>query len=603
MAAPARFVPPPTVSTAPFTTRPELVGSYGMVASTHWLASAAGMAVLEAGGNAFDAAAAAGFALQVVEPHLNGPAGDMALLFRPAGADEPVVLSGQGPAPRTATIDRFRVLGLEMIPGDGLLPAPIPGATDAWFTLLRDHGSLPLRDVLRYAMEYAESGYPVLQPIAAAIASVRERFCADWPGSAELYLDRDGTAAAVGARLRNPVLAATYRRLLDEAEGAATDPREQAEAARRAWGSGFVAEAIDRFVRLPTGDSTGRAHAGLLSGDDLAGYASAYEPPVAGRLRDRTVFKTGAWGQGPALLEHLGLLDGYGARNLRWGSASLVHLVVESAKLAYADREAWFGDGEDVPLAELLDPAYLAGRRALVGRSASLEFRPGSPAGRHPRLPSSVEVADSQAADVAAGARRPRDGDTCHVDVADRHGNVVSATPSGGWLMSSPVIRELGFPLGTRLQTAWLEPGLPNSLAPGRRPRTTLTPSIARDDDGRWLAFGTPGGDQQDQWQAVFLLGHVVGGLNLQAAVDAPTWHTNAFPSSFYPRTMQPGEIVVEARLGHRAISALRRRGHRVVVSGPWSLARISAVSFDPASNTLRAAANPRGMQGYAAGR
>ena len=597
-----RVVAPPTISTAPFTTRPELSGSFGMVASTHWLASASGMAVLEAGGNAFDAAAAAGFVLSVVEPHLNGPAGDMALLFRPAGEDAPVVLSGQGPAPRAATIGRFRDLGLDLIPGDGLLPAAVPGSTDAWLVLLRDHGSLPLREVLRYAIEYAETGYPVVQPIAGAIARMRERFDRDWPGSAALYL-RNGQAPAAGTWLRNPALAATYRRLLEEGEAAGPDTGAQAEGARRAWGRGFVAEAIDRFARSAFVDETGDAHAGLLTADDMAAYESTYERPAAGSFRDCAVFKTGPWGQGPTLLVHLGILDGFSARDLRWGSASLVHYVVETAKLAYADREAWLGDDPDVPLDGLLAPDYLAARRSLVGREASFELRPGRPEGRQPKISPFIRVGSGEAADVALGARVPRDGDTCHVDVVDRHGNLVSATPSGGWLTSSPVIPELGFPLGTRLQMAWLEPGLPNSLEPGRRPRTTLTPTIARASDGRWLAFGTPGGDQQDQWQAVFLLGHVVGGLNLQAAIDAPSWHTNAFPASFHPRSMQPGEVVVESRLGARIVAALRARGHAVVVSGPWSLGRLSAVSYDPADGTLHAAANPRGMQGYAVGR
>jgi gamma-glutamyltranspeptidase/glutathione hydrolase len=596
---------PPTVSSAPFTTRPELAGSFGMVASTHWLASACGMAVLEAGGNAFDAAAAAGFVLQVVEPHLNGPGGDMPLLFRRGVAGEVTVLAGQGPAPGGATIDAYRELGLDAIPGSGLLAAAVPGATDAWLMLVRDHGSLPLRAILRYAIEYAEGGHPIVQPVAAAIARVRDVFVEHWPSSAAVYLDH-GRAPAAGSRLRNPSLAATYRRLLDEAEAASADPAEQAEAARRAWRTGFVADAVDRFARLPAMDSSGRPHAGVLTAGDIAAWEPGYEQPVAGAFRDWTVFKTRAWGQGPVLLQQLALLDGFGARELRWGSSRLVHVVVECAKLAFADREAWYGDVSDVPLASLLGRPYNDARRGLIGEEASLELRPGSPDGRPPRLPT-LPAAPVQA-DLRAGLgdptleRAPERGDTCHVDVVDRHGNLVSATPSGGWLMSSPVIPELGFALGTRLQTMWLEPGLPNSLAPRRRPRTTLTPSIARRDDGRWMAFGTPGGDQQDQWQLVFLLGHVLGGLGLQEAIDAPTWHTTAFPSSFEPREIRWGEVVVESRLGAAVIRDLRRRGHRVVVSGPWSLARMSAVALDP-DGLLRAAANPRGMQGYAVGR
>ncbi len=195
-------------------------------------------------------------------------------------------------------------------------------------------------------------------------------------------------------------------------------------------------------------------------------------------------------------------------------------------------------------------------------------------------------------------------GDTCHLDVADRWGNIVSATPSGGWLQSSPVVPELGFALGTRAQMFWLDRDLPNSLAPGRRPRTTLTPSLARHrGTGRWLAFGTPGGDQQEQWQLCFWLAHTVRGLDLQAAIDAPAWHTTAFPSSFHPRETHPGEVVVESRVGGEVVADLRRRGHTVVVAGPWSLGRLSAVSTDPGSGILRGAANPRGMQGYAVGR
>jgi gamma-glutamyltranspeptidase/glutathione hydrolase len=289
----------------------------------------------------------------------------------------------------------------------------------------------------------------------------------------------------------------------------------------------------------------------------------------------------------------------------------VIHAGVEAVKLAMADREAWYGDVDDVPLAALLSPRYAAERRSLIGDSASLELRPGSPDGRRPRLPRLVtEHRPTDAGPRAAGAGEPTvdshgttRGDTCHVDVVDRWGNLVSATPSGGWLQSSPVIPELGFPLGTRAQMFWLEPGLPNSLAPGKRPRTTLTPTLALRGGVPALAFGTPGGDQQEQWQLCFWLAHVHSGLDLQAAIDAPAWHTTAFPSSFAPREMTPGEVVVEARVGDDVVDDLRRRGHRVTVSDPWSLGRLSAVSRDPDTGVLRAAANPRGMSGYAAGR
>jgi gamma-glutamyltranspeptidase / glutathione hydrolase len=590
-----------------FTTRPELAGTFGMVASTHWLASAAGMAVLEAGGNAFDAAVAAGFTLQVVEPHLNGPGGEVPILFARGGsaadAGRPVLLSGQGIAPAGATIDAFEHLGLDLVPGTGLLAATVPGAVCAWLTLLRDHGTQSLDAVLRFAIEYAETGHPLLPRVTATVASVSEHFRTSWPTSAATWLTSDGAPPDAGSLFRNSVLASTYRRLLLAARGPSREA--QIDAALTAWSHGFVAEAIDRFSRYPVRDDSGRAHSGFLTGNDLAGWTPTYEPPVTLDRQGWTLAKAGPWSQGPALLQALTMLD-----DVPPAGPDRVHASVEAVKLAMADREAWYGDVDDVPVDELLSSTYAAERRALIGDTASRALRPGSPGGRPPRLPSRITREGPRRAPAAPGTGEPTvsrsgttRGDTCHVDVVDRWGNLVSATPSGGWLQSSPVIPELGFPLGTRAQMFWLERGLPNSLAPGKRPRTTLTPSLALRDGVPALAFGTPGGDQQEQWQLCFWLAHVVDGLDLQAAIDAPAWHTTSFPSSFFPRDMTPGEVVVESRIGGDAVAALRARGHDVTVSGPWSLGRLSAVSRDPGTGILRAAANARGMQGYAAGR
>ena len=587
-----------------FTTRPELAGTFGMVASTHWLASAAGMAVLEAGGNAFDAAVAAGFTLQVVEPHLNGPGGEVPILFaRGDGTGGPGLLSGQGIAPAGATIEAFEQLGLDLVPGTGLLAATVPGAVCAWLTLLRDHGTQSLDAVLRFAIEYAETGHPLLPRVTATVASVSEHFRTSWPTSAATWLTSDGAPPDAGSLFRNSVLASTYRRLLLAARGPSREA--QIDAALAAWSHGFVAEAIDRFSRYPVRDDSGRAHSGFLTGNDLAGWTPTYEPPVTLDRQGWTLAKAGPWSQGPALLQALTMLD-----DVPPAGPDRVHASVEAVKLAMADREAWYGDVDDVPVDELLSSTYAAERRALIGDTASKALRPGSPGGRPPRLPSLITREGPRRAPAAPGTGEPTvsrsgttRGDTCHVDVVDRWGNLVSATPSGGWLQSSPVIPELGFPLGTRAQMFWLERGLPNSLAPGKRPRTTLTPSLALRDGVPALAFGTPGGDQQEQWQLCFWLAHVVDGLDLQAAIDAPAWHTTSFPSSFFPRDMTPGEVVVESRIGDDVIAGLRARGHDVTVSGPWSLGRLSAVSRDPGTGILRAAANARGMQGYAAGR
>ena len=631
-----------------FTTRPELAGTFGMVASTHWLASAVGMAVLEKGGNAFDAAVAAGFTLQVVEPHLNGPGGEVPVIGHDARRGETFVVCGQGTAPAAATTRAYTDLGLDLVPGSGLLAATVPGAFGGWLLLLREYGTLRLRDVLGYAIGYAQGGYPLVPAISWSIASVAELFREHWHSSAEVYLP-DGGVPAPGSLFANRPLAATYQRVLAEAEAASDDRDAQIEAARQAWYDGFVAEEIANFAATAVMDVTGERHRGLLTGHDLATWHARLEAPAAYEYQGLTVCKTGPWGQGPVFLQQLALLSGYDLTALEPGTAEYIHLVTEAGKLAFADREAWYGDPAftDVPLDDLLSAAYNDERRKLIGETASMELRPGRPAGREPRLPGFAthpfgtadfdspggrgsgdpgidpttgeplgRAAHAQSSpggttprtprgmpdgEASVSGMHPRRGDTCHLDVADRWGNVVTATPSGGWLQSSPVIPSLGFCLGTRAQMFALAPGLPATIAPGKRPRTTLTPTLALRDGEPYLAFGTPGGDQQDQWTLAFFLNHVNFGMNLQQAIDFPAFHSAHMPSSFYPRHAYPGRLDVESRAGDDVVGELRRRGHEVHVQPPWSLGRISAVARR--GGMLYAAANPRGMQGYAAGR
>ncbi|GAA4864803.1 gamma-glutamyltransferase family protein [Saccharopolyspora cebuensis] len=599
-----------------FTTRPEIAGTHGMVASTHWLASAAGMAVLEDDGNAFDAAVAAGFVLQVVEPHLNGPGGEVPALFATAEDPRPRALCGQGPAPAGATLGHYRdELGLELVPGTGFLATTVPGAWDGWLLLLRDHGTKTLREVLKYAIGYARGGFPAVEKIRTTIDTVRAMFTEHWPTSAQLWLT-DGATPAPGGLLRNPALADTWERLLAEAEAAGAGREAQLDAARRAWSQGFVAEAVEKFVATPHRDNSGRDHAGVLTAQDMADYQATYEEPLTAELgEDWTLAKFGIWTQGPALAQQLRLLEGLPVGYQDGiADADTVHAAVEAAKLAFADREAWYGDSADpAVLADLVSREYAASRRELIGDRASLELRPGAPGGRTPVLPRYVAEGrgleapkDPSGVGIGEPTVSPTGesrGDTVHLDVVDRWGNMVTATPSGGWLQSSPTIPELGFCLGSRAQMFWLEEGLPDSLAPGKRPRITLSPSLALRGGVPALAFGTPGGDQQDQWQLCFWLAHVHGGLNLQEAIDAPAWHTGAFPASFYPRGWEPGRLVAESRLGADRLDELRRRGHDVLDAGEWALGRLSAVSRDPETGLLRAAANARGAQGYAAGR
>jgi len=555
-----------------FTTRPELRGTFGMVASTHWLASAAGMAVLERGGNAFDAAVAAGFTLQVVEPHLNGPGGEVPAIFFAVHRDDPLVLCGQGVAPQAATIERFRELGHDLIPGSGVLAACVPGAFGGWLLLLRDFGTWRLEDVLAFAIDYADDGYPVAPGMRVAIEREAE-LIATWPATRELYLP----APEVGTQARNPTLAATYRRIVDESRGGSRE--DEIERARQIFYEGFVADEIDRFSRV---------EGGLLTGADLAAWRATLEPPATFDYRGVTVCKTQPWGSGPVALQQLALLQDFDVGELN--EEEFVHTVIECAKLAFADRDALYGDSGDVDLATLLSPEYNDRRRARIGGDASPDYEPGF--GRLPTL---------RAAMPLAGAGEPTRGDTVHLDVADRFGNVISATPSGGWLYGSPVIPALGWPLGTRAQMFWLEEGLPSSLRPGTRPRTTLSPGLALREGKPWLAWGTPGGDQQEQWAFHVLLRHVDRGLNLQQAIDAPEFHTDHLISSFYPRGFVRRSLEVEGRFDPAVIEGLRRRGHDIVVFPDWAIGRVAAVERE--GGQLRAAASARGMQGYAAGR
>jgi gamma-glutamyltranspeptidase / glutathione hydrolase len=584
-----------------FTTRPTLSGSFGMVASTHWLASQSAMGVLERGGNAFDAAVAGALVLQVVEPHLNGPGGDLVALVTPE-SQTTRVLCGTGPAPAGATIEHYRGLGLDTVPGTGYLAAPVPGAFDAWLLLLREHGSLEFADVAAPALHYAETGWPVLPAIARTIRDARDLFRDHWPTSAEHWLD-DGEAPAAGSTRTSPAWGASLRRLTDAAVGAAREDR--IEAVRREWAEGFVAHAIEQAVVHAVRDASGADHAGVITASDLAGWRATFEEPVSRTFRGDRVLKAGPWSAGPALLQALALLEPYSDEQLDPSTPAGAHLVLEALKLALADRDAHYGDSADVDLAALLSDGYTAERRALIAEWSSAELRPGRLPGREtwqPAVPRREPGGDAPSGVGEPTIGRPGAGDTCHLDVVDRHGNSISATPSGGWLQSSPYLHELGFALGTRLQMTWLDERSPSALKPGRRPRTTLSPTVVERADGTRIALGTPGGDQQDQWQLPMLLRVLVGGWGLQEAIDAPTLHTTSPIASFWPRDRTPGGAVVERPLGTDVLAELVVRGHDVTVAPANSLGRLSAVQRDP-DGRLHAAANARGMQGYAVGR
>ncbi|ACI57041.1 Gamma-glutamyltransferase [Rhizobium leguminosarum bv. trifolii WSM2304] len=590
-----------------FTTRPEILGTFGVVTSTHWIGSAVGISILEKGGNAFDAAVATGFVLQIVEPHLCGPGGDLPAVIYSKKKDKVEVISAQGPAPAGATIEHYTSEGLTLIPGDGLLATVIPGAFDGWMLMLRDYGTMSVRDVLEPAIYYAEHGHPLLPRVSATIKGLAAFFEKEWPTSYATWLP-GGSVPAAQANFRNPVLAETWKRVIAEAE-AKSGREAQVEAARDAFYRGFIAEKIDAYLKIAeVMDASGSRHKGVLTANDMATWSAAIEAPLTYDYHGWTIAKTGPWGQGPVFLQALSILKELDLAAMDPDGADFVHTVTEAMKLAFADREVYYGDPDfsDVPVAHLLSDAYASERRKLIGADASFDLRPGIVPGFEAQHDLTMKMLGAASGTGTVYeptmAHLEKRGDTVHIDVIDRDGNMVSVTPSGGWLQSSPTVPGLGFCLNSRAQMFWLKAGLPTSLAPGKRPRTTLTPSLGLYEGRPTLAFGTPGGDQQEQWQLSFFLRHVNHKLNLQAAIDHPLFHTAHFPSSFYPRTREPGSLMAEANFGPDVLDALTRKGHKLTVTDPWTIGRLTAARRDT-DGLLRAAATPRLMQAYAVGR
>ncbi|PBB98875.1 gamma-glutamyltransferase family protein [Mesorhizobium sp. WSM3862] len=599
------------------TSRPEIVGTFGVVTSTHWLATTVGISILERGGNAFDAAVAVGCVLHIVEPDMNGPGGDVPIVLWSVAKKRVDVVCGQGVAPAGASISKLRDMGFDIMPGAGHLPAVVPGSFGAWMLLLRDYGTMRPRDVLAPAISIARHGFITTPTVARMLGDVEGFFKQHWPSSAEVFL-LGGSAPRAGTLLCLPAQAETYERIVCESECVGSDRDAQIEAARRAWYEGFVAEAIDHFFRQPVTDTSGQAHAGFLTGDDLARWKAGVETPLTIDYGKYRVCKPGPWAQSPVMLQQLALLKGFDIAAMEPLGAAFVHTVQECAKLAFADRDAFYGDPAfaDVPIDRLLSSEYNEERRRLVAGEASQYIRPGRIDGYGGnislRASGSTDMAHSEMIVAMnrdglirqswASFLAKSHGDTCHLDIIDRWGNMVSATPSGGWMTGSPVVPGLGFSISARGQMFLLDERHPNALVPGKRPRTTLTPSLALRDGEPYLVFGTPGGDQQDQWALHAFLRHVDHGMNLQEAIDAPSFHTAHLLGSFYPREWVPGHLAVEAGFPGKTLAELDRRGHHLEISGVWGhYNSVSMAARD--GGILRAGASPRRMQCYAIGR
>jgi gamma-glutamyltranspeptidase/glutathione hydrolase len=415
-----------------------------------------------------------------------------------------------------------------------------------------------------------------------------ERYSEEWPTTAQIFLHA-GRAPAVGQVLKQPDLANTLKALANAEKSAGNERERGLQAARDLFYRGEIARKIVDFAGGHRfADASGRAHSSLLGLDDLAEYETRIEETIHIDYDHLTVHKCGPWTQGPVFLQQLRLLEGYDLQSIGHDTADYIHVVTEASKLAFADRERYYGDPlfAEVPLKELLSKGYAEARRKLIKmKKASLKLE----AGQVRKTPGRRNKGMSE-------------GDTTHLDTVDSEGNMVAATPSGGWTWSSPVIQGLGFPLGTRGQMFSLDPLHPNCLAPRKRPRTTLSPTLVTSPRGALMGFGTPGGDQQDQWTLQFFLNFIKFGMNLQAAIDAPSFHTSHFPSSFYPRDAHPGSLHLESRIAHKVVRELRSRGHRIVMEGDWSNGRVTSVHRDQQSGVMSAAASPRFQTAYAMG-
>jgi gamma-glutamyltranspeptidase/glutathione hydrolase len=547
---------------------PRLIGRRGAVASNSYLSANAGADVLKAGGNAFDAAVAATLVEGLVNPQMHTIGGECPILLRLAGESRVIAVNGNMAAPAAATPEAFKKRNLSEIPEEGILAAGTPAAFSALLTVLSRWGTMSFRDVSAPVRELAAGGFPVSaglrQQYKYGLVDLREKFLAQWPGSAALYLK--GGLPEVGDLLKNEALARVYDYLAN-----AKDPHE-------AFYRGDVATEIAKFSK---------ERDGLLARGDLESFETRIEQPVSLRFGEFELFKCGFWTQGPAELQTIALMARHDLRSMGPASADYCHLLIEAMKLAFADREQYYGD-TIVPSGILLSDGYTSRRVGLIDLNKSnKELRPGD-AKRNAALLPADEILI------------PKDwgGGTVHVDVIDATGNMASFTPSGGWLKSAEVMPALGFPLSVRMMTFYLGPAHhPNVVAPGKRPRTTLTPSLAFKGGKPWMSFGTMGGDNQGQWLLQFFLQRAAFGMGLQEAIEAPRLSTEHFPGFFAPHRGLPNRVRIEARFGAKVIDELRRRGHDVDVAPDWTEGFVSAAQIDEASGMLEAGCDPRGAK------
>ena len=566
------------------THRPEITGQRGIVAAGRHYSVAAGIRILQAGGNAIDAGVATVFAAAVVEISHFGFGGEAPTIIYDAKSAKVVVINGQGPAPRAATAQLFAAQGY--VDGNGPLAATLPAVMDAMALALQHYGTMRLSEVMAAAIEYADGFvmYGFLRELMLAHRQATER----WPWSKHTYYPA-AEVCRVGEIFRQPNLAATLRTIV-AAEQAAALRGDNRDAAIRAGRDAFYkGELAQRIV------DANRAAGGVFSYADLAEFQGQLESSASTLFNGYEVHKAGPWNQGPVLLQTLNLLEGFDLAAMGHNSERYVHTVHEAIKLAYADRNAYYGDPQfaQIPLQGLLSKAYASERRALIGATACLQHRPGNPFAFDDKVsePSVRYTPHAQGSPARRGS-----GDTTCVCVVDDAGNLFSSTPSSGWLLNGAFIAgDTGVPLSNRMQVFDLDPASPNVLLGGKRPRTTLSPTIITRDGAPLLAVATPGGDNQDQQILNVLLGMLVFDLGLQEALEAPRFNSLHPHLSFGTHESRPGVLEVEDRIDAAVLQALRERGHKLEVQGPYGISTgVVAVGVDPHAKTLRGGADVR---------
>ena len=564
---------------------PKLLGTHAAVASEHYLATKAGADLIEAGGNAVDAAVGAAFVEGVVNPQMFTLGGECPMLICMAETGQVISVNGNTAAPEKATPETFLQLGLSDIPDEGVLSNGVPAAPGALLSTLAKFGRLTFADVTGPALDCAKNGFPVHAGLYGqeryGIRDLEEKFRNQWPHSAEVYIP-NGQIPKVGQVIFNPALADLLEYLKAEEKTKTGTRKKGLQAVLDAFYKGEPASEIERFSRQK---------GGLLSRSDLGCFETYFEEPVSLHFEDTTLFKCGPWNQGPVLLQTLAILESFDLRSIGHNSEDYLHLTTEAFKLAFADREQFYGDPRQVkvPINELLSKEYSLLRAELVDQErANPELRPGDPEKKQALLPQKDRLGGDS---WGSG--------TVHIDVIDGEGNMAALTPSGGWIKSSEVIQALGFPLGNRQMTFYLKPGNhPNLIAPFKRPRTTISPSLAFRKGTPWMVFGSMGGDQQDQWQCQFFLNRVLFGMSIQEAIEAPKFSSEHFPGFFAPHERFPNLIRVEPRISQKILDGLARRGHNVEISADWTEGYLIAAGRDSDSGVLEAGCDPRGVKG-----